>query len=41
MKDKQYYWHTLHPGGLKARSPKELAEKDKSEEVGICAYMRA
>lgn len=33
MKDKQYYWHTMHPGGLKTQTPKELAEKDKSEEV--------
>lgn len=35
MKDKQYYWHTMHPGGLKTRTPKELAEKDKSEEVRV------
>lgn len=35
MKDKQYYWHTLHPGGLKSRTPKELLEKDKAEEVGV------
>lgn len=36
MKDKQYYWHTLHPGGLKSRTPKELMEKDKAEEVCMC-----
>ena len=34
MKDKKYYWHTLHPGGLKETTPKALMEKDRSEEVG-------
>jgi ribosomal protein L13 len=33
MTDKKYYWHTLHPGGLKERTPKQLMEKDRSEEV--------
>ena len=40
MKDKQYYWHTMHPGGLKTRTPKELAEKDKSEEVRVGLGLR-
>jgi ribosomal protein L13 len=36
MTDKKYYWHTNHPGGLKTRTPKQLMEKDKSEDVSGC-----
>jgi hypothetical protein len=35
MKDKKYYWHTMHPGGLKSITPKALMEKDRSEEVRV------
>ena len=33
MKDKKYYWHTLHPGGLKHRTPKQYIEKGNPEEI--------
>jgi len=33
MKDKKYYWHTMYPGGIKHRTPRQLMELDKSEEV--------
>lgn len=33
MKDKKYYWHTLHPGGLKYRTPKQYIEKGNPEEI--------
>lgn len=33
MKDKLYYWHTMHPGGLKSRTPQQLIERGQSEEI--------
>ena len=33
MKDKKYYWHTLHPGGLKFRTPKQYIERGNPEEI--------
>jgi len=33
MKDKKYYWHTMHPGGLKSRTPEQLIERGQAEEI--------
>ena len=38
--DKKYYKHTGWPGGLKERTPSNLAEKNKSEEILKLAVKR-
>ncbi len=32
-KNKKYYKHTGHPGGIKNTSPEKLAEKNKSQDI--------
>jgi large subunit ribosomal protein L13 len=40
QKDKIYYRHTGHPGGIKQTSPKTLIEKNKSQEILRLAVKR-
>ena len=40
QKDKIYYRHTGHPGGIKQNSPKTLIEKNKSQEILRLAVKR-
>jgi large subunit ribosomal protein L13 len=40
FKDKKYYKHTGHPGGIKETTPEKLAEKNKPEETLKLAVKR-
>ena len=40
FKDKKYYKHTGHPGGIKTSSPLTLKEKNKSHEILKLAVKR-
>ena len=40
LKDKKYYKHTGHPGGIKETSPLNLKEKNKSEQILKLAVKR-
>ena len=40
QKDKIYYRHTGHPGGIKQNSPKTLIENNKSQEILRLAVKR-
>jgi len=33
MSDKQYYWHTGHPGGIKSRTPEKILEGQFPERI--------
>jgi large subunit ribosomal protein L13 len=33
MADKNYYWHTGHPGGIKSQNPKQIIEGNFPERV--------
>ncbi len=40
FKDKKYYKHTGHPGGIKEITPLKLSEKNKSQEILKLAVKR-
>tara|TARA_B100001093_G_scaffold288180_1_gene275319 strand:+ start:5635 stop:6096 length:462 start_codon:yes stop_codon:yes gene_type:complete len=40
FKDKKYYRHTGHPGGIKDSSPSSLKEKNKTQEILKLAVKR-
>ena len=40
FKDKKYYRHTGHPGGIKISTPLSLTEKNKTEEILKLAVKR-
>ena len=40
FKDKQYYRHTGHPGGIKVTNPQTLSQKNKSNEILKLAVRR-
>ena len=40
FKDKKYYRHTGHPGGIKVSSPLSLTEKNKTEDILKLAVKR-
>ncbi len=40
MTDKRYYWHTGHPGGIKNRTPEQLLEGGKPQDVVKKAVQR-
>ncbi len=40
FKDKKYYRHTGHPGGIKYSTPHSLKEKNKTEDILILAVKR-